>query len=78
MAQPISIFFVNNHGKGFADSIDIQEGTSVRELMESRMPGHSPSNFNVKVNNTQVDADYVLQDNDRVVVSMTKIEGACA
>jgi len=40
------------------------------------MSNESPDNFLIRVNRMPVPKDYVLQDNDRVTITPTKIDGA--
>ena len=41
----MKIFFLNNDGGGFADQIDVAEGTTLGQLFEQRMPGSDPRNY---------------------------------
>jgi len=74
----MKILFLNNLGAGFADQIDIAEGTTVAQLFEQRVSHGSPSDYLIRVNRQPTTSDYVLQLGDRVSVTPTKIEGACA
>lgn len=72
-----NIFFVNNEGGGFADRIDVQDGTTIGELCAARVGVSVDRNrFNIRVNRDVVPADYVLQSGDRVTITPNKIEGA--
>lgn len=70
------IMFINNDGGGFADHIDIAEGTSVQQLFADRIPHGQPENYLIRVNRQPATADQILQSDDRVSVTPTKIEGA--
>lgn len=68
---------INNDGAGFADYIDITEGTTVAKLFAQRMPHGRPEDYLIRVNRQPVASDQVLQENDRISITPTKIEGAC-
>ena len=70
------ITFINNDGAGFADKIEIAEGTTVENLFAARIPHGSPQNYLIRINRLPATADQVLQDGDRVSFTPTKIEGA--
>jgi sulfur carrier protein ThiS len=70
------IMYINNNGGGFADFINVEEGTSIAKLFEQKMPHEEASNYLIRVNRQPVPKDYVLKENDRVTVTPTKIEGA--
>ena len=72
----MKILYVNNDGGGFADHIDIAEGTTVTALFERRMTSGKPNDYLIRVNRQPVASDYVLQDGDRVSFTPVKIEGA--
>ena len=72
----MQILFINNHGGGFADTIDITEGTTVRQLFEQRMKGCLAEDYLIRVNRQPSSADQVLQAGDRVSITPTKIHGA--
>jgi sulfur carrier protein ThiS len=69
------ILFVNHFGGGFADQIDVPEGTTVSRLFEQRVGG-KPEGYLIRVNRQPAAADQVLQEGDRVTFTPTKIEGA--
>lgn len=70
------ITFINNDGSGFADKIDIPEGTTIQELFAQRLPHGQPADYLIRVNRQPTTADSVLQPGDRVSITPTKIEGA--
>ena len=70
------ILFINNHGGGFADFINVEEGTTIDKLFKEKMPGRKAEDFLIRVNRQPVPRDYVLKEGDRVTVTPTKIEGA--
>jgi len=71
----MNILFINNHGGGFADHIDVPTGTTVRALFEERIGG-KPADFLIRVNRQPAAAEQILQEGDRVSITPTKIEGA--
>ena len=70
------ILFINNDGAGFADTIEIADGTTIRQLFQERIPHGQPSAYLIRVNRQPVNSDYVLAAGDRVSITPTKIEGA--
>lgn len=82
------IFYLDNAGGGFADHIDIPEGTTIGELFRQRKPDAFPEDYKVRVNEKTVVLDAslsigdrveitpttVLQPEDRVTVSPTKVD----
>ena len=70
------ILFIDNDGGGFADFINITDGITVEKFFNEKMPGRKPENYLIRVNRQPVPRDYVLQENDCVTVTPTKIEGA--
>jgi hypothetical protein len=68
--------FLNNEGGGFADHIDVEEGTTVAKLFAQKLPDRSPQDFLIRVNRQPATADQVLQEGDRVSMTPTKIAGA--
>ena len=74
----MKVLYLNNDGGGFADQIEIPEGTTVTQLFAERVPHGRPEDYLIRVNRQPVAADYVLVDGDRVSLTPTKIEGATA
>jgi hypothetical protein len=72
----MKVFFINNDGGGFADTIDVTDGITVSRLFQERLPHGSPADYLIRVNRQPVTADQILQPGDRVSVTPTKIEGA--
>ena len=70
------ILFINNLGGGFADFINIEEGTSIEKLFKQKMSCENTEDYLIRVNRQPVAKDYVLKENDRVTITPTKIEGA--
>jgi len=72
------LLYINNEGGGFADYVNVSDGTSVEQFFNEKMPGRKSHDFLIRVNRQPVPRDYVLQENDRVTITPTKIEGAAA
>ena len=70
------ILLINNDGGGFADHVEVAEGTTVTQLFGARLPGRKAEDFLIRVNRQPVSADQVLQEGDRISITPTKIEGA--
>ena len=74
----MKILFINNDGGGFADYVEVAEGTTVDKFFAQQLPGRDSHDYLIRVNRQPVLKDYVLQDGDRVTMTPTKIEGAAA
>ena len=70
------ILFINNLGGGFADFINIEEGTNIEKLFKQKKSNEQSADYLIRVNRQPVPKDYVLKENDRVTITPTKIEGA--
>ena len=70
------IFFINNSGAGFADQIDVSEGTTLGQLFEKKMAGSSPADYLIRLNRQPAASDEMLVEGCRVSITPTKIEGA--
>ena len=56
------VLYINNDG--------------VEQFFTEKMHGRKPDYFLIRVNRQPVPRDHVLQENDRVTVTPTKVEGA--
>ena len=72
----MQILYINNAGGGFADYVNVSDGTTVEQFFEDKMSHERPEDYLIRVNRQPVPRDYVLQENDRVTLTPTKIEGA--
>ena len=72
----MKILFINNSGGGFADYLDVNDQTTLAQFFKDKMLGEQPEDYLIRVNRQPVPRDYVLQANDRVTITPTKIEGA--
>jgi sulfur carrier protein ThiS len=70
------ILFVNNDGGGFADYVDVNAGMTVEKFFHEKMLDRRPEDYLIRVNRQPVPRDYILQENDRITITPTKIEGA--
>jgi sulfur carrier protein ThiS len=70
------LLYVNNNGGGFADYINVNDGMTVEQFFKEKMPNASAEDYLIRVNRQPVARDYHLQENDRITVTPTKIEGA--
>lgn len=71
----MKILFINNHGGGFADHIEVKPRTTVRSLFNDKIGG-SPADYLIRVNRQPTTPDYRLQKGDRVSITPVKLEGA--
>jgi sulfur carrier protein ThiS len=71
----MQILLLNNIGSGFADHIEVDEGTTVSQLFDKRIGG-KPSDYLIRVNRQPCAPDQILQHGDRVSITPIKIEGA--
>jgi hypothetical protein len=74
----MKVLFINNLGGGYADYVDITEGTTVDKFFSEKMPNCQPVDYLIRVNRQPVSREYVLQDGDRITCTPVKIEGARA
>jgi hypothetical protein len=70
----MKVLFINNDGGGFADTWRSTKGRS--GFFKREFPHGQPENYLIRVNRQPAAADQVLQDQDRVSCTATKIEGA--
>lgn len=67
---------INNNGGGFADYVELAEGTTVTQLFEQKIVQGDPADYLIRVNRQPSAADQVLREGDRISITPTKIEGA--
>ena len=72
----MKILVINNDGGGFADYVDVEEGTTVDKLFAGHCQSSNPSDYLIRVNRQPCARDQRLQEGDRVSFTPTKIEGA--
>jgi len=76
MTQPTRVLYINNGGGGFADHVEVPQGTTVEQFFDERMPDRCPEDFLIRVNRQPVSPEQALRDGDRVTITPTKIQGA--
>ncbi|HML75733.1 MAG TPA: hypothetical protein PKB02_14685 [Anaerohalosphaeraceae bacterium] len=72
----MKVLFINNLGGGFADFVNINEGTTVEQFFHDKMPDEKAADYLIRVNRQPVPKDYVLREEDRITVTPVKIDGA--
>ncbi len=72
----MKILFVNNLGGGFADFVEVAEGTTVKSLFREHVHQGEPHDYLIRVNRQPCSADQTLREGDRVSITPLKIEGA--
>ena len=72
----MKILFINNMGGGFADFMNVEEGTSIEKFFKEQMSCENAEDYLIRVNRQPVPKDYILKENDRVTITPTKIDGA--
>ena len=70
--------WINNDGAGFADYIEIAEGTTVAQFFVDQIPNGRAQDYLIRVNRQPVSSGQVLKEGDRISITATKIEGATA
>lgn len=72
----MKVLFLNNDGGGFADHVEVTDGTTIDKFIGQQLPDYKAGDLLIRVNRQPVPREYVLQDGDRVSATPTKIEGA--
>ena len=72
----MKIMYINNDGGGFADFINVEEGTNIEKFFKQKMPHEEAADYLIRVNRQPVAKDYIIKENDRVTITPTKIDGA--
>jgi len=70
------VLYINNDGGGFADHVEIAQGTTVERFFDEKLPDRKAEDFLIRVNRMPAARDQVLQDGDRITMTPVKIEGA--
>ena len=70
------LLYINNHGGGYADYVEVTPNTTVEQFFNQKMPGEEATDYLIRVNRQPVARDYVLHENDRISITPTKVEGA--
>ena len=72
----MTVLVMNHDGGGFADYLEVDEGTTVVELFEGQTNSKNASGYLIRVNRQPCPPDQVLREGDRISITPTKIEGA--
>ena len=72
----MQVLLINNDGGGFADRIEISEGTTVLDLFRKHIKHRGPEDYLIRVDRQPVARDHVLVEGNRVSITPTKIAGA--
>ncbi|QDT36032.1 molybdopterin converting factor [Stratiformator vulcanicus] len=72
----MKIMLINNDGGGFADWVEVADGTTTSQLFAKHIPHGSPRDYLIRVNRLPASAEQELTEGDRVSITPTKIEGA--
>jgi hypothetical protein len=72
----MKILVINNDGGGFADYVEVDEGTTVRQLFERQVRSPKPENYLIRVNRQPCPSEQPLHEGDRISFTPVKIEGA--
>jgi hypothetical protein len=70
------VLLINNGGAGYADYVEVAEGTSIQTLLQEKVSRYRADDLLIRVNRLPVPRDYILQPNDRVSATAVKIDGA--
>jgi hypothetical protein len=72
----VKIFYINCSGAGFADQIEVPEGTALGQLFAQKMPGCHPGDYTIRLNRGPAASEEVLTEGCRVSITPRKFEGA--
>ena len=72
----MKVLVINNNGGGFADYVEVTDGTTVAQLFQQQMGQAKPSHFLIRLNREPCAADQPLQDGDRLSFTPVRVEGA--
>jgi sulfur carrier protein ThiS len=73
----MQILLINNDGGGFADYIELADGTTVSQLFDARIGG-KPRDYLIRVNRHSVAHDQALQSGDRVSITPVRSKARIA
>ena len=72
----MKILWINNDLGGFADYVEVADNTTVEKFFNQQLPGRQADDYLIRVNRQPVARDYVLQEEDRITATPTKVDGA--
>jgi len=70
------VLVINNDGGGFADYVEVPDGTTVRDMFQREVRSGRPDGYLIRVNRQPVPSDQVLREGDRISFTPVKVEGA--
>ncbi len=70
------IYYINCSGAGFANEIEVPEGTTLGQLFGQKMPGNDPGDYTIRLNRGPAASEEPLTEGCRVSITPRKIEGA--
>ena len=70
------ILLINNDGAGYCDFVELEPGTTVDQVFQRHIPAGKPTDYLIRVNRLPVHSSQVLEENDRISITPTKVEGA--
>lgn len=77
--ETIKVKFLNSHGGGFAENLEVPANYTVGQLITNKLgAGFSAASHYIRVNRDLATLDQALNDGDSVTVTPAKIEGAAA
>ena len=69
------VMFINNGGGGFCDYVEVEPNTTIETFLRRQLPDYKPGDLLIRVNRLPVARDQVLQENDRISATPTKVDG---
>jgi len=72
----MQVRYLNNEGEGFAGIKEVEEKTTLSAFFAQQTEDGEPERYTIRVNNQVTEAEYLLQDGDRVTVTPKNISGA--
>ena len=72
----MKIMFINAGGGGFADYVEVEEGTTVGQLFANHVPGGKPQDYLIRLDRLPTAVNEVLKEGSRLSITPMKIEGA--
>ena len=72
----MQILLINNDGAGFADHVEVADGTTVETLFHRHVKHPRSEDYLIRVNRLPAARDQPLQEGDRISITPRKIEGA--
>jgi len=72
----MKVRYLNNEGEGFAGIKEVEDGTTLSAFFNQQFEDSNPDEYTIRVNSEAYEAEYVLQEGDRVTISPRNISGA--